>query len=415
MHVPAATNHENAAGAFPNERLVSHPALAASDGIAAQKAIPVIPANPGMPATSAPIPPGHEKFLPETAPDLPEKQLEAQAETKLNSRPGAEVPGLYAPAKKRINELYPDRSDEYRKEIALPDEEISLRQTSTHLPPSIQKSAVQQLLQKPAFVAALLLVVIAAALAAIMLNNSADKTPAMVQHTPVVPTPEPTGATASDEANEQQPIAHTVEEENNSRPAPVPVTPPEIQHPVTAKKAEDKVQEPTLPPISGRKNSFENNNIDDYAKKEVAIDKKEKKTWKYEEIPATTENGVRAKTTRNETTPTTTEETPQQQPVVKTAAVALGSPVFTKGTLGGMYDISIPVKNNSSNKIDLVVVEVKYIKANGEVLQTKKLSLDHLLPGEQYTLKAPDSPRGMKLSCAVSLVTAGSGISMVQQ
>lgn len=409
VHVPAGANPP---AAFSSERAANN--APHSEKTLQAKAIQETPARLNAEQESRPIPSGHEKFLPEAGTKSFEKPVDAKRESVLNNPVNTSTTTTPPSPKKSINELYPDRSDLYRKEIALPEEEIVTHKSSS-LPPSIKKSSIQQLLQKPAFVAAMLLVVIAAALAAILLNNTENKPPAVVQQTPVVPAPAQQEEVPSDEVvQQQQMVVPTVEEKKEPQPSPTPIVTTQ-QKPAPDNTSEKKVQATALPPVSGRSNGSATNNKDDYAKTEVAIDKKEKKTWKYEELPATTENGVRSKSARNENTPVATTEVTPQKPVVKTAAVALGDAAFTKGTLGGMYDIKIPVKNNSGNKIDLVIVEVQYIKANGEVLQTKKLSLDHLLPGEQYTLKAPDSNRGVKLNCTVSLVTAGSGISMVQQ
>lgn len=411
VHVPAGSNPP---AGFSDERTANN--TAGSDRILPSKAIQETTARLKAEQESRPIPSGHEKFLPEAGTKSVVQPVDANMQSRLNNagNNSASVKNQSYSPQKSINELYPDRSDVYRKEIALPEDEIAAHHTSP-LPPSVRRSAMQQLLQKPAFVAAMLLVVIAAALAAILLNNAENKPPAVVQQTPLVPPPVQQEDVPSDEAvQQQQMVVPTVEEKKEPQPSSTPIVTTQ-QKPAPDITSENKVHGTALPPVSGRNNGSATDNKDDYAKAEVSIDKKEKKTWKYEELPATTENGVRSKSARNETTPVATTEVTPQKPVVKTAAIALGDAAFTKGTLGGMYDIKIPVKNNSGNKIDLVIVEVQYIKANGEVLQTKKLSLDHLLPGEQYTLKAPDSNRGVKLNCTVSLVTAGNGISMVQQ
>lgn len=409
VHIPAVVSSP---ASLPTERTANN-SVGNEENVQARP-IPEIPIHQKREQASRSIPSGHEKFLPEAGTNSSEKPVDAKTESKLNKPAHALTATTNQPStpKKSINELYPDRSDLYRKEIALPEEEIAGHKSS-HLPPSIKKSSIKQLLQQPAFVAAMLLVVIAAALAAILLNNTEQKVPAMVQQTPVVPSAVQNEEIPSNEVNQEQQAVADIPEASQPNPAPVVTT--QQQKTTPGITSAYNIQGTSLPPISGRNSGSSNNNNDDYAKTEVAIDKKEKKTWKYEELPATTENGVRSKSARNETTPVVTAEVTPQKPVVKTASVALGDAAFTKGTLGGMYDIKIPVKNNSGNKIDLLIVEVQYIKANGEVLQTKKLSLDHLLPGEQYTLKAPDSNRGVKLNCTVSLVTAGSGISMVQQ
>ena len=45
-----------------------------------------------------------------------------------------------------------------------------------------------------------------------------------------------------------------------------------------------------------------------------------------------------------------------------------------------------------------LVVDVDYIQNNEKIYKTESLSFNDLEPGESVTLKAPKSPRGVKIS-----------------
>jgi hypothetical protein len=77
--------------------------------------------------------------------------------------------------------------------------------------------------------------------------------------------------------------------------------------------------------------------------------------------------------------------------------VSVGNNAYKYSELGGIYGLELVVYNNSNYLLDKVTVKVDYIKANGEIWQTKYLEGYLIQPNTKETLKAPDSNRGTKV------------------
>lgn len=77
--------------------------------------------------------------------------------------------------------------------------------------------------------------------------------------------------------------------------------------------------------------------------------------------------------------------------------VRVGNNEFKYSELGGIYGLELVVYNNSDYLLDKVTVKVDYIKANGEIWQTKYVDGYFIQPNTKETLKAPDSNRGTKV------------------
>lgn len=77
--------------------------------------------------------------------------------------------------------------------------------------------------------------------------------------------------------------------------------------------------------------------------------------------------------------------------------VRVGNNAYKYSELGGIYGLELVVYNNSSYLLDKVTVKLSYIKANGEIWQTKYLDGYFIQPNSKETLKAPDSNRGTKI------------------
>lgn len=79
--------------------------------------------------------------------------------------------------------------------------------------------------------------------------------------------------------------------------------------------------------------------------------------------------------------------------------------------LGGIYDLSISVNNNSDYLIDEVKVQVIYIKANGDVWDTRIVDFNFLNPHTKNTIKVPDTERGTSIKHEiVSIKSAALGL-----
>ena len=65
--------------------------------------------------------------------------------------------------------------------------------------------------------------------------------------------------------------------------------------------------------------------------------------------------------------------------------------------LGGIYNLNISVTNSSNYLIDNVKVRVIYIKANGDVWDSKTVDFYLLNPQTKKTIKVPDTERGIRV------------------
>jgi hypothetical protein len=77
---------------------------------------------------------------------------------------------------------------------------------------------------------------------------------------------------------------------------------------------------------------------------------------------------------------------------------------YTTGIFGGISSFPVTVTNNSPVTMDLVVVNVEYIQNNEKVFRSEPLTFTDLEPGETVSLKAPKSPRGIKIATHIHIV-----------
>lgn len=79
---------------------------------------------------------------------------------------------------------------------------------------------------------------------------------------------------------------------------------------------------------------------------------------------------------------------------------------FTTGVFGGISSFPVIVTNNAPVMMDMVIVNIDYIQNNEKVFKTESLSFTELEPGETVTIKAPKSPRGVKIRTRLHLVNS---------
>jgi hypothetical protein len=84
--------------------------------------------------------------------------------------------------------------------------------------------------------------------------------------------------------------------------------------------------------------------------------------------------------------------------------ISLESGRYSTGMFGGISSFPVTVTNNSSLMMDLVIVNIDYIQNNEKVFKTESLSFNDLEPGESVTIKAPKSPRGIKIATHIHVV-----------
>jgi len=77
---------------------------------------------------------------------------------------------------------------------------------------------------------------------------------------------------------------------------------------------------------------------------------------------------------------------------------------YSANELGGISDLKILLKNNCPYKIDHAQVQVNYLKANGTVYHTERLDFDNLDAKSSKEVFAPNSDRGVKISCSVIVI-----------
>jgi hypothetical protein len=83
--------------------------------------------------------------------------------------------------------------------------------------------------------------------------------------------------------------------------------------------------------------------------------------------------------------------------------ISLQAGKYSTGMFGGISSFPITVTNSSKIMLDQVVVSIDYIQNNEKIFKTETLSFNALEPGESVTLKAPKSPRGVKISTHIQV------------
>jgi hypothetical protein len=86
--------------------------------------------------------------------------------------------------------------------------------------------------------------------------------------------------------------------------------------------------------------------------------------------------------------------------------VSLVTGRYSTGIFGGISSFPITVTNNSEVRMDLVIINVDYVQNNEKIFKTESISLNDLEPGEAVTIKAPKSPRGVKITTRIHLLNS---------
>ncbi|HYE55127.1 MAG TPA: hypothetical protein VD996_09800, partial [Chitinophagaceae bacterium] len=106
------------------------------------------------------------------------------------------------------------------------------------------------------------------------------------------------------------------------------------------------------------------------------------------------------------------EEAPVKKTVAKPVApnlekyVAVSSNDYQVGPFGGISKLALTVKNSSEYDLNLVVVQVEYLKVNKEVFKTENLYFRDVAANSSLTLDAPRSTRGNKVNYKVTLINS---------
>lgn len=78
--------------------------------------------------------------------------------------------------------------------------------------------------------------------------------------------------------------------------------------------------------------------------------------------------------------------------------ITVSRSLFTYREAGGIWDLNIITTNSSEFTIDNVIVKVNYIKTNGALYKTEKISTGVIAPHSTTKTKAPNSDRGTSVS-----------------
>ena len=79
---------------------------------------------------------------------------------------------------------------------------------------------------------------------------------------------------------------------------------------------------------------------------------------------------------------------------------------FQVGPFGGISKLKLTVSNRSDYDINLVVVDVDYLKVNKEIFKTETLYFRDIDANSSITLSAPKTGRGNKISYRVKLISS---------
>jgi hypothetical protein len=78
---------------------------------------------------------------------------------------------------------------------------------------------------------------------------------------------------------------------------------------------------------------------------------------------------------------------------------------YKMALLGGLKQVTASLTNHSKFKIDMVIVELDYLKGNDNTVKTEKLYFKNVLPDATVTLPAPNSTHGNKIDYRITLIS----------
>jgi hypothetical protein len=94
----------------------------------------------------------------------------------------------------------------------------------------------------------------------------------------------------------------------------------------------------------------------------------------------------------------------EKEPVKKTPKLkelkkylSIESNDYKVGVFGGIRDLQLTVINNSVHLLDKVILQVEFLKPDGETLETEKYTFFSIVPHGKKTLDIPPTRRGVKV------------------
>ncbi len=73
-------------------------------------------------------------------------------------------------------------------------------------------------------------------------------------------------------------------------------------------------------------------------------------------------------------------------------------------TLGGISSFNVYINNETTYMLDQVDIYVEYIRKNGDIYQTKTVTILNVPAGANETGTAPSSVNGVKVNCTISKI-----------
>jgi hypothetical protein len=86
--------------------------------------------------------------------------------------------------------------------------------------------------------------------------------------------------------------------------------------------------------------------------------------------------------------------------------VSVSSNDFQVGPFGGISKLELTVHNTSDYELDLVIVDLEYLKVNKELYKTETLYFKDVGANSSVTIAAPKSSRGNKINYKISLISS---------
>lgn len=77
---------------------------------------------------------------------------------------------------------------------------------------------------------------------------------------------------------------------------------------------------------------------------------------------------------------------------------------YDRKNLGGISNLEISVNNSSDYTLDKVRVKIMYIKANGDVYETKYEDFHYIRPNSKATHRIPDTKRGTSVKYEIASI-----------
>jgi len=85
-----------------------------------------------------------------------------------------------------------------------------------------------------------------------------------------------------------------------------------------------------------------------------------------------------------------------------TRLVSVHANQYRTGILGGISNLQFVLTNNSSQELQRVAIEVKYLNRDKKVVKTQTVFFEHVAPGSQPILDVPKTSRGVSIDYSIT-------------